>query len=547
MSSQQSPESYPESYYLPSSASSAETSPMSNEDIIAQKILKRAEIAKMTRQLKEKLFKAGLKVRDQQNQHSNLNSNSSNSNSSSTTPSSSPSKSLSEDVTNNITATAISNIQNSKLITPTKQNFSFNDSTLSMSSLTPAISPLKRKSSSSIYRSTESNRHLLYEHLDDDLMMSPLKKLNNGLNSSPYAHSTSPYQYTKGSLLQSPPNSSSLSHSRSIASLHPPKTPPQKQVDIFQSVQRMSTIDGSSANLSVLKQNKDEQVEGPQLAPGKSDFSKPKSKNKSKQIQEKTQKPKRTNSRRKQNKINANTNTTNENESKQPKQSKQSQQTKNSSEDLEQEEPDNWNELDEYKGFSQTSLLSTPKASNRIKEFTTPNKNSDDLGADLLLFLSNSPARTFNGKDSKELNKMLAIPTTPRSNGTNLSNMNMNMLESTPLRNQLPQYFTSPSMVNTNTPSAAFLQPLLGTPIGINVSNRFQNPDTPNNNKQNGGLNNKNLTRTPGFSMSDYINFTPSPRVTRTPDYSHAMFTKPMLNNYSKELNIITSIKEDED
>ncbi|GME84138.1 unnamed protein product [Ambrosiozyma monospora] len=36
------------------------------EDIIAEKILKRAEIARITRQLKSKLFKAGLKVRESQ-------------------------------------------------------------------------------------------------------------------------------------------------------------------------------------------------------------------------------------------------------------------------------------------------------------------------------------------------------------------------------------------------------------------------------------------------------------------------------------------------
>lgn len=203
---------------------------------------------------------------------------------------------------------------------------------------------------------------------------------------------------------------------------------------------------------------------------------------------------------------------------------------------------------------TQSSLLSTPKSSNRIREFTTPNKNSEDLGADLLLFLSNSPARTFNGREQKDLNKMLVIPTTPKSssysnnNGTNSSsannnnNNNANLLESTPLRNQFHQYL-SPSMANSNTPSGVFMQPLLGTPIGISMNSRFANPATPNNRQSN-----KNLNKTPGFSMSDYINFTPSPRVARTPDFNfnHALYSKPVIN-YSKELNLITSIKEDED
>lgn len=529
--SQQSPEQS-DSYLC---ASSNETSPMSNEDVIAQKILKRVEIAKMTRQLKEKLFRAGLKVRDQQ-QNSNLNVNN-NANflnsSNSSSPSSSPSKSLSEDVTNNITATAISNIQNSKLVTPTRQNFSFDNSTLSISALTPAISPLKRKSSS-IYRSTESSRHFLYEqHMDDDLI-SPVKRMNNGLNSSPYGKSTSPYQYTKGSLLQSP---QSIPNSQ----LQPPKTPPQKQVDIFQSAQRnnagrflpqhqqslnqrdsnalnpndnenggasTANSDNNTNNISINIQSNN----------GKVEFGKPKQKERT-------------------------INNTSGRKQHLPPQQQQHPSVKDQAQQAQ------WNdntitsfplESENNEGPSQSSLLMTPKSSNRVKEFTTPNKNSDDLGADLLLFLSNSPARTFNNRDTKDINKVLAIPTTPRSSGSAMNNMNL--LESTPLKNQLPPYFTSPSLVNGNTPSTAFLQPLLGTPIGISVNNRFQNPDTPNNRQSN-----KNLNRTPGFSMSDYINFTPSPRVTRTPDFNHSVYSKPMFNNYSKELNIITSIKEDED
>ncbi|ODQ48696.1 hypothetical protein PICMEDRAFT_14226 [Pichia membranifaciens NRRL Y-2026] len=530
--SQQSPENAG-SYFC---SSSNETSPMSNEEIIAQKILKRVEIAKMTRQLKEKLFKAGLKVRDQQNANLNTNHGTFLTSSSSSSPSSSPSKSLSEDVTNNITATAISNIQNSKLVTPTRQNFSFDNTTLSISALTPAISPLKRKSSS-IYRSTDSSRHFLYEqHLDDDLV-SPVKRMNNGLNSSPYGNSTSPYQYTRGALLQSP---QSLPNSQ----LQPPKTPPQKQVDIFQSGQR------NNANKSLHQEQQEQQQQlithrdnnttstsreiihtgadsndnyvNSNINQGKVEFDKPK----------KREGTLKNTARRKQH--------------------LSSQQLQHSGNNiLSFKDPiqhPHWNENsissfpleNDNKGPSQSTLLMTPKSSNRVKDFTTPNKNPDDLGADLLLFLSNSPARTFNSKDAKDINKVLTIPTTPRSSGSNMNNISL--LESTPLKNQLPPYFTSPSLGNNNTPSAAFLQPLLGTPIGISMNSRFQNPDTPNNRPSN-----KSLNRTPGFSMSDYINFTPSPRVTRTPDFNHSIYSKPMLNNYSKELNIITSIKEDED
>ncbi|GAV27039.1 hypothetical protein PMKS-000500 [Pichia membranifaciens] len=322
------------------------------------------------------------------------------------------------------------------------------------------------------------------------------------------------------------------------------KTPPQKQVDIFQSGQR----NNANKSLSQQQQEQQQQLEthrDSNITSSTSDAlhanidSNDTDANSNVNISKvEFDKPKRREGKLK-----------NTARRKQYLSSQQQQQSGNNS--LSFKDPvqqSHWNETpiasfpleSDNRGPSQSNLLMTPKSSNRIKEFTTPNKNSDDLGADLLLFLSNSPARTFNNKDTKDISKVLAIPTTPRSSGSNLNNISL--LESTPLKNQLPPYFTSPSLGNNNTPSAAFLQPLLGTPIGISMNSRFQNPDTPNNRPSN-----KNLNRTPGFSMSDYINFTPSPRVTRTPEFNHSIYSKPMLNNYSKELNIITSIKEDED
>lgn len=493
----------PERNYIP--ASSNETSPLSNEDLIAQKILKRVEIAKMTRQLKEKLYKAGQKVRDQNQSHSqsqnpslqhsgypDLQSNHLNS-SNSSSQTSSPSKSLSEDVTNNITATAISNIQNSKLLTPTKSaNSTFQFENTTLPHLTPSISPLKRKSVSSIYRSTTSSRNLLYENFNDDdndNLISPVKRMNNGtgvgLNSSPFS-TTSPYQYTRGSLIQTPqslPNSQNSQHQQSVS--QPPRTPPQKQVDIFQNYHRQAIKDIKP--FTELDQN--------QTVP------------------------------KKKNKKGANSNYNTDS-----------------------------NDNNNIEFVNTNVLLSTPKSASfhKTKEFTTPNKISEDLGADLLIFLSNSPVRNYTGgnhnnngnsstsssKEQRELNKILTIPTTPKS--SNANHINITALESTPLRNQ----FFSPSIINTNTPSSSsnnFLQPLLGTPIGISSggntsnsisnTNRFQNPATPNRQLGNNhAVNiNRNINRTPGFSMSDYINFTPSPRVTRTPDYARHM------NNYPRE------------
>lgn len=387
----------------------------SSEDIIAQKILKRAEIAKMTRQLKDKLSKAGMKVRDQNTNTSNSTSlqegitisqnthHLQQSSSGLSSPISSPSKSLSEDVTNNITATAISNIQKSKLITPTRNRFN-----LSMSEITPnSGSPLKRKSSS-ITRSAASVRsRSLYDEDDDetDSMVSPLKRHHNSFSFavSPYNNtSTSPFQL-KQSIIPTPTSATS-------ASMQPPKTPPQKQEELFQplSSQRRTRHRDSF-------------------------------------------------SRQKENQI-------------------------------------PWNE--------QQNVLFTPKSSNKIKEFATPNgsrysNQQEELGADLLMFLSNSPARTFSSKDQKDYNRMLTIPTTPKSSS---HSTNVNQLESTPLR---------------NTSGATFMQQtLLGTPIGISMMATQMTPN--NRNSKPVGLN-----KTP-FSLSDYINLTPSPRLLRTPNTAAA-------------------------
>lgn len=387
----------------------------SNEDIIAQRILKRAEIAKMTRQLKNKLSKAGMKVRDQ-----NTGTNSANSlqegikilqhphrmqqsSSGMSSPMSSPSKSLSEDVTNNITATAISNIQKSKLITPTRNTFN-----LSMSQITPSTgSPLKRKNSS-ITRSATSNRSRTFYDEDDDetdSLVSPLKR-----HHSSFSYGVAPYNNSSTSPFQLKQSAASIPTSAPSASMQPPKTPPQKQEELFQPF----SSQGRNRRRDSFSRQKENQMP--------------------------------------------------------------------------------WNE--------QQNVLFTPKSSNKVKEFTTPNgskysNQQEELGADLLMFLSNSPARTFSSKDQKDYNRLLTIPTTPKSSSHNTNN---NQLESTPLR---------------NTPGASFMQqPLLGTPIGISMLSTQMTPN--NRNSKPVGLN-----KTP-FSLSDYINLTPSPRLLRTPNAAAA-------------------------
>lgn len=167
------------------------------------------------------------------------------------------------------------------------------------------------------------------------------------------------------------------------------------------------------------------------------------------------------------------------------------------------------------------SLLETPKR-------RTPYISDNTEGADLLLYLSNSPARTT--KESKDYNACLNLPQTPKA-GTAIQFAATGTtpsfgLDSTPPRGGvLPLTFSTPSGLASNS---AVLQTLLGTP-GTSMG-KFHAPATPNN-KLPGKPNNK----TPGFSMSDYVNiFTPSPRYSKTPDVH--TFAKPSTAlNFSKD------------
>ncbi|ODV83460.1 hypothetical protein CANARDRAFT_178863, partial [[Candida] arabinofermentans NRRL YB-2248] len=182
----------------------------------------------------------------------------------------------------------------------------------------------------------------------------------------------------------------------------------------------------------------------------------------------------------------------------------------------------------------QSALLSTPKTSKFKKsiEFKTPNSryhNDNEEGADLLLYMSNSPARPVtSSKDTKELNVFLNIPTTPKSSSVHMLQTPSMGLESTPPRNSL-------SGLPFSTPSISINGQQQPTTPNLQV---FGNKGTPSTNAM---LANGN--KTPAFSMSDYVNiFTPSPaRHTRTPEFSTHNFVKPSILSYSKELNGVMS------
>lgn len=180
-----------------------DSSSMAADDaVIKEKIMQRGEIAKMTRQLKEKLFKAGLKVRDQSSTSS---SSSASGLEYSQGMTSSPTKAISDGIFNNISATAINNIQNSKLgqLTPLRES-SADKTSNGETDMTPIISPLKRRNGS-------------FNEYD----VSPSKK-QMMLNSSPIFSNGSPY--SNRALIQTPQSLSSSSQPHNQP--QQPTTPP---------------------------------------------------------------------------------------------------------------------------------------------------------------------------------------------------------------------------------------------------------------------------------------------------------------------------------
>lgn len=180
-----------------------------DDALIKEKIIQRGELAKMTRQLKEKLFKAGLKVRDRSSQDETL------------LPS--PTKVISDDIFNNISATAMQNIQNSKLATQTTTTplrRKPSAEAITHTDMTPIISPMKRKNGA-----------------ENEYDVSPSKK-QMLLNSSPLMSNGSPY--SNRVLLQTP---------KSIASVQQPQqptTPPPRFSQLSGSKDQMTTANSEN-------------------------------------------------------------------------------------------------------------------------------------------------------------------------------------------------------------------------------------------------------------------------------------------------------------
>ncbi|VEU21455.1 DEKNAAC102376 [Brettanomyces naardenensis] len=405
------------------------------EDLIAEKILKRAEIAKLTRQLKSKLFKAGLKVRESQGKL--------------------PLSSSSPPCSVNLSCS------------PAKSNTIVGSDGLKSTVSELPITPMKRRSNGVDGKSRRLSGGSFGD--DDEYSSSPIKRLHSGGNlpSSPFYVTSSPAHRMKAASTGSMQTPQSMSSSQIL----PPKTPPPD---------KPATLDAVGLT--------------------------------------KTPSP---------NKI---------------------QQTTTSSHSAHRMQHQ------DSQANSQNGLLATPKASsgNKSKEFSTPTtrySNDNEEGADLLLYMSNSPARTStskDAKDTKDYSSFINIPSTPKTSNSSMqfSSTPTFGLDSTPPRGSLlPLPFSTPSgligsQLHGNTPNSSTLQSLMGTPNGSIA--KFHTPATPTN-KLTVGISNK----TPGFSMSDYVNiFTPSPRYSRTPEMGHGI----PKSSYTKDSNssgISKSLAED--
>lgn len=217
------------------------------------------------------------------------------------------------------------------------------------------------------------------------------------------------------------------------------------------------------------------------------------------------------------------------------------------------------------------AVPSTPKSKIvSTKDFKTPTTNSryindNEEGADLLLYLSNSPAVPTRDRDSYGFQM---LPTTPKagSTGLHISGTPQIPFDSTPPRSVLPPLpFSTPSVslekLSASTPdvSSTFIgsssldksknnssysksNNITGTPQQVsNTSNgiKLNVPATPNNSLSRNRALGYNA-QTPGFSMSDYVNFfTPSPRLLGTPDVSLHFSKSSNIFGFSKDLNSV--------
>ncbi|GMG38547.1 unnamed protein product [Ambrosiozyma monospora] len=177
------------------------------EDIIAEKILKRAEIARITRQLKSKLFKAGLKVRESQGKLPS--------------PSKTPQKesNVISDTNTNINANTISTTTTPKstritLVEPGSRSIQKRTSPYKQPR-SNYTTPLKRK------QTLDSDETYIENS-------SPVKRLHSNIPSSPFCSQNSPLtQRTYSQHSQLSQKTSPLSaQTTAVTPQIPPKTPP---------------------------------------------------------------------------------------------------------------------------------------------------------------------------------------------------------------------------------------------------------------------------------------------------------------------------------
>ncbi|GME96972.1 unnamed protein product [Ambrosiozyma monospora] len=172
---------------------------------------------------------------------------------------------------------------------------------------------------------------------------------------------------------------------------------------------------------------------------------------------------------------------------------------------------------------------------------TTPNSaNMLPIPESLLLNTPNQPTSNSAGNGN-------SIPT---SNPTNIKSSNSNNSESKSTSSSSISSSTASSASSSATKSTTSTSTSTSSTTTSNPAQRFPSqqqqqqqqqqqaittPATPKNNNSRFFRNNQ-LDKTPGFSMSDYVNiFTPSPRLTKTPDFHQIQFQN--LNQFGQNPN----------
>ncbi|CDK27861.1 unnamed protein product [Kuraishia capsulata CBS 1993] len=187
-----------------------------------------------------------------------------------------------------------------------------------------------------------------------------------------------------------------------------------------------------------------------------------------------------------------------------------------------------------YEFKTPTSLSSRLLANQAIGSSSAGRyENDQEEGADLLMFLATSPSPAYHKDRDTSYNGSRNAVTSPKT--LSFQNLNStpprpdaaNMASPDPIK-AANQHHANGSSNGAQSGSASTTNQILIQHSSSPQHSRFATPAAPNTPGRHHKL--QVGPKTPGFSMSDYVNlFTPSPRFSRTPD-SHKVGTGTFLN-----------------